>query len=75
MKILTIPILICILYLVVFSVLVYGIGCIIFAFMASTLRGHVLQVAISFSDSVSSPMMGLFILGAFFRRTNWLVIY
>ena len=55
--------------------LAYGIVSIIFAVMFSTLRGHVLQVSISFSDSVACPMMGVFILGAFFRRTNWLVNY
>ena len=55
------------------SVLAYGIGSVVFAFICSTLWGHMRQVSISFSDSVACPMMGLFIFGAFFRRTNWLV--
>ena len=44
-----------------------------FAFLVSTFRGHIVQVAASFMETANGPMMGLFILGAFFRRTNWLV--
>ena len=53
--------------------LVYGIGAVVFAFLVSTLRGHVVQVTVSFMETANGPMMGLFILGAFFKRTNWLV--
>ena len=53
--------------------LVYGIGAVAFAFFVSTLRGHIVQVAASFMETANGPMMGLFILGAFFRRTNGVV--
>ncbi|XP_076087503.1 sodium-coupled monocarboxylate transporter 1-like [Mytilus galloprovincialis] len=46
-----------------------GIG---MAFMAMNLGGTVLQASLSFTGAASGPLLGIFVLGAFFPWANWI---
>ncbi|XP_062612874.1 sodium-coupled monocarboxylate transporter 1-like [Saccostrea cucullata] len=46
-----------------------GIGT---AFMAMNLGGTVLQASLSFTGAASGPLLGIFVLGAFFPWANWI---
>ncbi|XP_069102394.1 sodium-coupled monocarboxylate transporter 1-like isoform X2 [Argopecten irradians] len=46
-----------------------GIG---MSFMAMNLGGTVLQASLSFTGAASGPLLGIFVLGAFFPWANWI---
>ncbi|XP_021356513.1 sodium-dependent multivitamin transporter-like isoform X3 [Mizuhopecten yessoensis] len=53
-------------------VIFYG-GCGIgMSFMAMNLGGTVLQASLSFTGAASGPLLGIFVLGAFFPWANWI---
>ncbi|XP_060082920.1 sodium-coupled monocarboxylate transporter 1-like [Ylistrum balloti] len=53
-------------------VVLYG-GCGIgMSFMAMNLGGTVLQASLSFTGAASGPLLGIFVLGAFFPWANWI---
>ncbi|XP_048750733.2 sodium-coupled monocarboxylate transporter 1-like [Ostrea edulis] len=53
-------------------VAIYGGAAIGMAFMTMNLGGTVLQASISFTGAVSGPLLGIFVLGAFFPWANWI---
>ncbi len=55
------------------SVVLYGLVAIGMAFLAGNLGGTVLQMSITFNGSVGAPLMGIFLLGAFFPCVNAVV--
>ncbi|XP_046548473.1 sodium-coupled monocarboxylate transporter 1-like [Haliotis rubra] len=53
-------------------VLFFGAADIGVSFMTMHLGGTILQVCLSFTGAATGPMLGLFILGAFFPWANWI---
>ncbi|XP_046563516.1 sodium-coupled monocarboxylate transporter 1-like, partial [Haliotis rubra] len=53
-------------------VLFFGAAGIGVSFMTMHLGGTILQVCLSFTGAVCGPMLGMFILGAFFPWANWI---
>ncbi|XP_046548474.1 sodium-coupled monocarboxylate transporter 1-like [Haliotis rubra] len=53
-------------------VLFFGAAGIGVSFMTMHLGGTILQVSLSFTGAASGPILGMFILGAFFPWANWI---
>ena len=53
--------------------LLVGIACTGFAFMAASMPGPVTEIASYFFGSCGGPLIALFVLGGAFRFVNWTV--